>query len=207
MGEVEVKGILSSKLGFSIESLRKLDKFVHGLLKYNLKYNLISKNTVKDVWSRHVLDSAQLVKFIDFNIDHSLIDLGSGGGFPGMILAIFNNNPNFHVKLMEKSPVKSKFLIDISNSLEIKCEVQQNSYKSHIIDSEYIVARAFKKLPEIMSISREIATKSHKLIILKGKNAQKEINIAFKKYVFKYKLETSMTNKESKIILVDVIKK
>ena len=207
MDEVKVKTILKNQLGFGDDIIRKLDKFVNAVLKYNLKYNLISKSTIEQVWSRHVLDSAQLVKFINFNLRKSLIDLGSGAGFPGMVLAIFNKNNDFHVKLMEKSPVKSKFLLDIAKSLEVNCEVLQKSYNSHIIDSNYIVARAFKKLPEIMSISREIATKSHKLIILKGKNAQEEINNTSKKYSFEYKLENSMTRKDSKIILVDVIKK
>ena len=207
MDEVKVKTILKNQLGFGDDIIRKLDKFVNAVLKYNLKYNLISKSTIEQVWSRHVQDSAQLVKFINFNLRKSLIDLGSGAGFPGMVLAIFNKNNDFHVKLMEKSPVKSKFLLDIAKSLEVNCEVLQKSYNSHIIDSNYIVARAFKKLPEIMSISREIATKSHKLIILKGKNAQEEINNTSKKYSFEYKLENSMTRKDSKIILVDVIKK
>ena len=150
MDEVKVKTILKNKLGFSDDIIRKLDKFANALLKYNLKYNLISQNTIEQVWSRHILDSAQLVKFINFNLSKSLIDLGSGGGFPGMVLAIFNKNNDFHVKLMEKSPVKSKFLLDIAKSLDVKCEVLQNSYNSHIIDSNYIVARAFKKLPRVL---------------------------------------------------------
>ena len=102
--------ILTKDLGFSKESIDKMYIFVKSLLKYNQKYNLISKSTEIDVWSRHVLDSAQIVKFINFKDNYSLSDLGSGAGFPGIIVALYNNNLKFHVKLFEKSPVKSKFL-------------------------------------------------------------------------------------------------
>ena len=74
------------------------------------------------------------------------------------------------------------------------------------IESEYIVCRAFKKIDEIMRISREIATKNHKIIILKGKSAQEEINKAFKGQNIKYNLADSITDKDSKIILIDFIK-
>ena len=122
-----------------------------------------------NIWHRHILDSAQLVKFIDFS-KGSISDLGSGAGFPGLILAIFNTNKDFHVKLYEKSPVKRAFLEEISNKLSIKVQIFGNIY-DEIIDSDYIVSRAFKKLEAIIQVSREIAKKSHKLIILKGQNA------------------------------------
>ena len=71
------------------------------------------------------------------------------------------------------------------------------------IDTDYIVCRAFKKLEAIIQVSREIAQKPHKLIILKGQNAQKDLEKALKKVKYDYKLENSITNKDSKIILVD----
>ena len=201
----EVKVILKN-LGFTSEDVEKLDIFSDLLLKFNNKYNLISKNTEKEVWSRHILDSAQLVKFIDFNKSDSLADLGSGAGFPGLILSIFNKNNKFHVKLYEKSKVKCYFLKDAIIRLNIKCFLYENDYQSHILDSDYIVARAFKKLPEVIRISREIATKSHKLIVLKGKSAQEELNNLSKDLNYKYRLETSLTNKDSKVLIVNISK-
>ena len=201
----EVKVILKN-LGFTSEDVEKLDLFINLLLKFNNKYNLISKNTEKEVWSRHILDSAQLVKFIDFNKSDSLADLGSGAGFPGLILSIFNKNNKFHVKLYEKSKVKCYFLKDAIIRLNIKCFLYENDYQSHILDSDYIVSRAFKKLPEVIRISREIATKSHKLIVLKGKSAQEELNNLSKDLNYKYRLETSLTNKDSKVLIVNISK-
>ena len=174
------------------------------MLKANSNHNFISKSTEINIWHRHILDSAQLVKFIDFS-KGSLSDLGSGAGFPGMILAIFNKNKDFHVKLYEKSPVKRAFLKEIRSKLSVNVEVKGNIYDD-TLNSDYIVCRAFKKLETIIQVSREIVKKDHKLIVLKGQNAQEDIKKAFKKDKYKYKLVDSITNKGSKIIIVNFSK-
>jgi 16S rRNA G527 N7-methylase RsmG len=106
------------------------------------------------------------------------------------------------VKLYEKSPVKRAFIRDISEKLSLKIEILGNVYEN-FIDSEYIVSRAFKKLEATIQVSREIAKKSHKLIILKGQNAHEDLKKAFKSEKYDYKLENSITNKDSKIIIVN----
>ena len=90
----------------------------------------------------------------------------------------------------------------ISDKLSLKIEILGNVYENSI-DTDYIVSRAFKKLEAIIQVSREIAKKSHKLIILKGQNAQKDLKKAFNKEKYDYKLENSITNEDSKIIIVD----
>ena len=170
----------------------------------NKRKNLISRRSESDIWQRHILDSAQLVKFIDFSRG-ALSDLGSGAGFPGLILAIFNNNKDFHVKLYEKSPVKRAFLKLMSRKLSLKVEIYGNVYED-IINSSYVVCRAFKKLDVIIQVSREIVKKPHKLIILKGQNAQEEIKKSLKTKKYPYKLVNSMTNTKSKIVLMQIDK-
>ena len=201
MQDNEVINILLNQLSFSPKNISDLKIFKNELLKANTRHNFISKNTETVIWHRHILDSAQLVKFIDFS-KGSLSDLGSGAGFPGLILALFNKNKDFHVKLYEKSPVKRAFLRDISDRLSLKIEIFGNIYNESI-DTDYIVSRAFKKLETIIQVSREIAKKSHKLIILKGQNAQEDLKKAFNKEKYDYKLENSITNEKSKIIIVD----
>ena len=201
MQEEEVIKILQRQFNFSSKSIFNLKIFVTELLKANKEHNFISKSTETDVWHRHILDSAQIIKFIDFT-KGSLSDLGSGAGFPGLILAIFNKNKDFHVKLFEKSPVKRAFLEGICKKLSIKVKIYGNVFEE-IVDSDYIVCRAFKKLEVIIQVSREIIKKSHKLIVLKGQNAQEDLKKAFKKQKYAYKLEQSITNKDSKIIIVD----
>ena len=202
MHDKEVIKFLQNNLHFSTKSIEKLQIFINALISANKKHNFISKTTEVDVWHRHVLDSAQLVKFIDFS-KGALSDLGSGAGFPGLVLAIFNENKNFHVKLYEKSPVKRAFLEEISKSLSIKVDIAGNVYEEKI-DTEYVVSRAFKKLENVIQVSREIAKKPHKMIVLKGQNAQEEINKAFKIRKYDYKLEKSVTNSNSRIIIMNI---
>ena len=205
MNKEEVQSELLNKLKFSSDDLTKLSILHDELLKFNKKYNLISKSTEKYIWDRHILDSAQIVKYINFDDDISLSDMGSGAGFPGLVLTIFNKNPKFHVKLYEKSNIKCDFIENLKNKLNLKCEVY-GRYQEEVIDSEYIVSRAFKQLDEILRISREFVRVSHKLIILKGKNAENEINKLQQPLEFVYKLEKSITDINSKILIVDVKK-
>ena len=205
MNSEDVKSILIDNFKFSTDDIKKLSIFHDELLKFNRKYNLISKSTEIDIWNRHILDSAQIVKFIGFEDGKSISDMGSGAGFPGIVLSIFNKNSKFHVKLYEKSNIKCDFLDNIRNKLDLEYEIF-GRYQEEKIASEYIVCRAFKKIDEILRISREIVEVSHKLVILKGKNAEEEINKLQKPIEFMYRLEKSITDPESKILIVDVKK-
>ena len=203
MNELKVIEILRNELKYSNSSIKKLNKFHNYLLEYNKRYNLISKNTEKNIWIRHILDSAQIIKLMDESKDHNIVDLGSGAGFPGLIIAFYNANIRFHVKLYEKSPVKRAFLNNIKEKLDIKnIEIEEDVY-GRKIEADVVVCRAFKKLEEILKISREIVEKPHKLIILKGKNAQSEINNVSLDSNYSYKIEKSITDDNSKIIIVD----
>tara|TARA_B100000941_G_scaffold181821_1_gene130508 strand:+ start:38 stop:652 length:615 start_codon:yes stop_codon:yes gene_type:complete len=204
MQQREVINILKKSLNFSDNSIEKLKIFTNLVLTENQNYNLIAKSTENQIWHRHILDSAQLVKFIDFDLK-SLADLGTGAGFPGLVVEIFNKNKAFHVKLYEKSPVKRKFLTGVIKELDLNAQVL-GDVRGEVLDSDVIICRAFKKLDQVIQVSREIAKKPHKLIVLKGQNAQQEIKNSFKTKKYPYKLEKSMTNKDSKIILMEINK-
>ena len=206
--KVKSKLVLAKNLNFNDKKLELVELFAQEVLNYNQKYNLISRSSEKDIWNRHVLDSAQLVKHIDHKNYNSLADLGTGAGFPGILLSIFYSDIfTFHVKLYEKSQVKVKFINFVISKLGLSnVHVYDNDYQSHIIDSDYIVCRAFKKIPEILRISRETMKKPHKLIVMMGKSAQEELNKASKDIIYKYKLVPSITHSDSKILLVDAKK-
>ncbi len=205
MKEIKIIEILQNKLNFTNKSIKKLTVFHDYLLKWNKKYNLISKNTENQVWSRHILDSAQLVRFINDFKSASISDLGSGAGFPGIVLAIFYEDDLFHVKLVEKSPIKRIFLEKIISKLALNVQIIENAY-SEKASADIVVCRAFKKLKEIVKISREIYEKPHKILILKGKDAQAEINTLSLQKNYSYSLESSMTDHKSKIIIFQVKK-
>ena len=203
MQQLEVINILKKRLNFSDHSIEKLKRFTNLVLEENKNYNLIAKSTENQIWHRHILDSAQLVKFIDFNLN-SMADLGSGAGFPGLVVEIFNKNKAFHVKLYEKSPIKGNFLVNIIKELKIKnVQIKIVDVFKEKIERGYIVCRAFKKFDKLIQVSREIAQKPHKFIILKGKNAQVEIKKTFKKEKFRYIMRESITDKDSKIIIIN----
>ena len=107
------------------------------------------------------------------------------------------------MKLYEKSPIKRRFLKAVIKELSLKAEVL-GDVRDELLDSDIVICRAFKKLENIIQVSREIAKKPHKLIILKGQNAQEEINKSLKAKKYPYKLEKSMTNEESKIIIMEI---
>ena len=198
----EVIDILKNKIKFSDNSINKLKILHESLLSYNNKYNLIAKSTENQIWERHILDSAQIIQLIDKSVSQ-ISDFGSGAGFPGIILSIFDENKKFHVKLYEKSLIKRKFLVSIREKLNIKFKILENVYEETIY-TDLIVCRAFKKLKEIIRISREIVNKPHKIIVLKGKNAQSEINKVSLNNNYSYKLRTSITDRDSKIIVIEV---
>ena len=145
-----------------------------------------------------------MVKFIEKK-NASISDFGSGAGLPGLILAIYLENKGFHVKLVEKSPIKRSFLEEISKKLKLKVQILDNVYSSDV-SADIIVCRAFKKLREIIKISREIVKKPHEIIILKGKDAQDEINNLSMDQNYSYRLKNSMTDIKSKIIIFQVKK-
>ena len=201
MIKAEVINYLEKKLNFSEESIKKLVIYENLLLDYNKRYNLIAKSTETHLWERHILDSAQIVEHLPASTKE-ISDLGSGAGLPGVILSIYDLNSTFHVKLYEKSKVKRQFLKKVLNELDLNFEVKKNVYDDAVV-SDVIVARAFKKLPEIIKISREIIKNPHKLIILKGKDAQSAINKVSMTQNYSYKVHKSVTDIDSKILIID----
>ena len=196
--------ILKNKLKFSEISIQKLNIFVESLKKYNLKYNLVSNSTLPIIWQRHILDSAQIIPLINFKSKGVLADVGTGGGFPGLIISIFNKNPDFHVKLFDKSPVKSIFLKDQIKKLDLNAEVLGNLNNFKKINADYVTARAFRKFEVILQFSREKVIKPHKLIVFIGKNSQDKLNNISNSIKFKYKLVNSETDANSKIFYGEV---
>ena len=199
--DFETLNFIKSRNLLDESSLNIMSKYVSLILKENKYYNIISKGTERIIWRRHVLDSLQIAKFINFDQSSTLHDLGSGGGFPGICLSIYNKNPRFHVKMYEKSIVKSNFLKKVIKKLNLNAEViNKDVFKIKIVNG-YVVARAFKKIDKILQISRENCQKIEKFIILKGKNAQAEAQKAFKGSNIRYSLKNSITEEDSKILI------
>ena len=194
----------------SRETIISLKKYEDILIKANKSLNLIGNSTIKDIWTRHFLDSSQVIDFIDKN-DKTLIDLGSGAGFPGLILAITSKDRKIplKIKLIEKSPKKTKFLKDLINKLHIDVEVtNQNILKdSKKLSADVFVARAFKPLKIILELIHNKAENWKKFFIFLGKTGKYELLQASKIWDIEYKQRVSVTSNDSTVIEINRIKK
>ena len=136
----------------SRETISSLKKYENLLIERNKTLNLIGKSTISEIWLRHFLDSSQVIDFIDKN-EKTLVDLGSGAGFPGMVIAILAKDRKIplNVKLIEKSPKKASFLRGIIRNLMLNAEVTNINVleQSGKLRTDLIVARAFKPLKNI----------------------------------------------------------
>ena len=195
----------------SRETIRSLMKFEKLLIKGNKSLNLIGSSTINYIWHRHFLDSLQVIDFIDKN-QKTLVDLGSGAGFPGLVLSIVAKERKIplKIKLIEKSKRKINFLKEIITKLNLNAvAINQNveDEKFHFSDDTF-VARAFKPLPKIFELMHNKAQKLKKIIIFLGKNGQDGLLQASKNWDIKYKQRMSVTSSDSFIIEVNkLIKK
>ncbi len=194
----------------SRETIVSLKKYEEILVKANKNLNLIGKSTINQIWLRHFLDSAQVIDFVNKN-DKSLIDLGSGAGFPGAVLAIVAKDKNFSIKikLIEKSNKKSKFLKDLVNNICPDVEViNENVFKkSKKLSGDIFVARAFKPLKIILELIHNNAKNWKKIIIFLGKTGKNELHQASKIWDMEYKQRVSVTSNDSLIIEINKLKK
>ena len=194
----------------SRETITSLKKYENILIKANKTLNLIGNSTIKEIWTRHFLDSAQVIDFIDKN-DKSLVDIGSGAGFPGLVLAIIlkDRKISLKVKLIEKSPKKVKFLKKIINELNLNVEViDKNIFDySKKISDDIIVARAFKPFKIILELIHNQAINWKKILIYLGKTGNNELHEASKIWNIEYKQRVSITSNDSTVLDIKGIKK
>ena len=194
----------------SRETIISLKIYEDILVKANKSFNLVGKSTIKDIWSRHFLDSVQVIDFIDKN-DNSLIDLGSGAGFPGLVLAIVSKERKIPIKtkLIEKSPKKIKFLQDLIERLHLDVEVvNQNILQdSKKLSADVFVSRAFKPLKIILQLIHNKAKSWKKIFIFLGKTGKDELLQASKSWDIEYKQRVSITSGDSVVIEINRLKK
>jgi len=196
------------KFDVSRETIEKLNIYNDFLLENNKFLNLIGKTTENQIFLRHFIDSAQIYDLIEDKSE--IIDIGSGAGFPGLIIKILMDGKKVkgNVVLIDKSPKKCKFLNDLSNKLALKLKIQNvrlEDYKFGKIST--IVSRAFKKTIETIDILFKNNDKIKTIILMKGKTYQHELEDAKKKYTFDLEKFRSITSDESYILKISNIKR
>ena len=194
----------------SRETIVSLNKYEKALIKANTNVNLIGKSTIPQIWTRHFLDSAQVVDLIDEN-QKTVVDIGSGAGFPGLVISIIakDRKSSLKIKLIEKSTKKIIFLKKIIKELKLNTEVYNENVneKNFRFVDDFFIARAFKPLPIILELIHKKAKNFKKAIIFMGKTGHQELLRASKSWDIKYKQTKSITSNDSTILEIKELKK
>jgi 16S rRNA (guanine527-N7)-methyltransferase len=196
------------KFNVSRETIEKLNKYRDFLVSSNKLLNLIGKTTENHIFSRHFTDSAQIYDLIEDKSE--IIDLGSGAGFPGVILKILMdyNKIDGNITLIEKSPKKCKFLKDLADKLDLTIKIVNLKIENYNLNKiSTTVSRAFKNTVDTMDILFKNNDKIESIILLKGKTYQQELEDAKKKYTFDVEKFRSITSDESFILKINNIKR
>jgi 16S rRNA (guanine527-N7)-methyltransferase len=195
------------KFNVSRETIEKLKIYHKFLIEKNKTINLIGKKTEKSIFSRHFKDSAQIYDLLDKRLD--IIDIGSGAGFPGIIVKILmeNESLNGNIILIEKSAKKSNFLRDLCIKLDLKVKIENRRLEIYdFLENSTVISRAFKSTLDTINILYRNIGNVRELVLLKGKTYQQEIYDAKKKYTFELEKFRSITSDDSSIIKIKNIK-
>ena len=200
-----------TKFEVSRETCNELECLISMIQKKNKEINIISrKNTDQGVIrQRHIVDSAQIIDFVDLNTN-TTSDLGSGGGIPGLIIAILMKKlkNSMKIKLYEKSHHKCVFLKDVSEKLELNTEIiQKDIFKLRDIETGTIMSRAFKPMPIILDLVQKNFRKYKNIILFMGKSGRKILNETLKIWDLDYEEKKSLTNKDSFLLNIKNMEK
>lgn len=199
------------KLNVSRETCNEFESLISMIQQKNKEINLISKKIQKkqEIRERHIIDSAQIVDFVDLNCN-TTSDLGTGGGMPGLIVAIVMKNlkKKMKINLFEKSYHKCVFLKEVSKKLKLNTEIiQKDIFQIKNIETGTVMSRAFKPMPIILNLVNENFQKYKNLIFFMGKSGKKILNETLKEWDLDYEEKKSITNEESFILNIKKIKK
>ncbi|MBN1783402.1 MAG: 16S rRNA (guanine(527)-N(7))-methyltransferase RsmG [Alphaproteobacteria bacterium] len=177
----------------------KLLAFQALVLKWQKKINLIGKTTINDIWDRHILDSVQLQNYLPEK-QTPVLDLGSGGGFPGIVLSILG----YKVTMVESDHRKAIFLQESIRQLGLDAKVLIERVEeldpAVLPENGYITARAFAPLDRMLEWIEPFFKKNPTMVLLKGQTAEEEIEKALKAVIFDYKIDKSITSPQGKIV-------
>ncbi len=193
--------------GVSRETLARLKLYASILEDWNSRHNLVSAASLTEVWRRHFWDSAQLVRLIPPET-RSMVDLGSGAGFPGLVLAELLRDRPMRIVLYESTAKKCRFLEEVANRLDLTVEIRQ----SRIEDAEpepfdAIVARACAPLPLLLAYAQRFWHKNSIGLFLKGQNVEAELTESHKSWRMNLKRHQSLSDPSGIIVEIRELKR
>ena len=198
-------------LNVSRETFLDFENYISMIIEKNKKINIISQKTSskKSIIERHIIDSAQIIDFVDFNYN-TTTDLGSGAGMPGIVVAIIlkNMKNSMNVHLYEKSYHKSRFLEEVSEKLNLNTKIfQKNIFEIKNLETGTIMSRAFKPMPVILDLVYENFSKYKNLICFMGKSGKKIFEKSKDDWSLEYTEKKSLTSQDSFLLNIKKISK
>ena len=194
-------------LNVSRETLNGFYEYETLLSKWNEKINLVSKNTLVDIWERHFLDSGQIIKHVEVS-GKRWVDVGSGAGFPGLVVALLLRDRKIDCDLVvvEKNPKKVFFLNEVIRKLNLSVEVVNDNIDNlEPLNADILTARAFSELNNLMEIAFRHRKKEGICLFLKGENYRIELDKTLNYWFFDYDIVDSLSSPSGKIIRVKKI--
>ena len=196
---------LASAAGRAVsrETFGALQRYVDLLKTGNLEQNLVSSATLDQVWERHILDSAQLVRF-EPRAGASWVDIGSGAGLPGLIVGALVPGP---LVLVEPRRLRAEFLARAANAMDLgdRVTVVQARAERAVGQFDVITARAVAPLARLLEISAHLSTGKTRWVLPKGQSAESELAEAKRSWQGVFHVEPSLTNPESRIVIASEI--
>lgn len=204
MDEQAARDWLAEHCDVSRETLGRLDKFANFLGQENKQQNLVAEASLNEVWARHIVDSAQLLRL--GNGPERWLDLGSGAGFPGLILAALGAS----VTLVEERRLRADFLARAADVLEVSGRVEivrgrVESYQAPPFDT--ISARAFAPLDRLFGVAAHLAAPQTRWVLPKGRNAKSELEAAQASWQGEFRLEPSVTDADAMIVVAERVRR
>jgi 16S rRNA (guanine527-N7)-methyltransferase len=196
------QNILINKLNVSAEAFNDLKVLVNLLIKWNKTINLVGKSTIADVWQRHIIDSAQIWQHRPKTLN-IWIDIGSGGGFPGLVLAILakHQEPDAKFYLIESDVRKCAFLKNVSRETNLNTKIIADRIENiQDLQADVVSARALASVDVLCELSHKFLTDNAFCLFLKGKGCDKEVEKALVSWRFQ-SLKTKSISDDTGVIL------
>ena len=188
------------------ETMERLDAFADLLRLESERQNLVSKASLESLWQRHILDSAQLVRFAPPDA-RAWLDLGTGAGFPGLLVPLFHPA---RAVLVESRRLRADFLRAAASTLGVTARVEIHCAKLEAVPAkafDVISARAFAPLPKLLALAERFSTSETVWILPKGRNAKSELDAARSSWQGDFRLEPSLTDAEAQIVVASRVRR
>lgn len=192
-------GELERAAGRSVsrETMERLQRYVAALRAAAATQNLIASSTLEDLWQRHIIDSAQLLRF-EPRPGASWADVGSGAGLPGIVIACLSEGP---VTLVEPRRLRADFLRDLVRDLALTAHVEQSKVERVNGAFDVITGRAVASLPRFLNMCDHLSTRNTVWVLPKGRSAQSELAEARQAWQGVFHVKRSVTDEDSSIIV------